>query len=219
MDLQIRYWLYPGNPRCGWRHYFQRHLLLSMHVRIVSSAMRLPVQGLNLRKPASAQGPVDWSSKTHEEGSRLDQLQFLSGSTPHPRLGKAHLTWQKDFATAKACVFSSFASSTLFRLNTLSGLCSPLMHAPHLLLSWSPHPLPGFCLYSHVRLRAAQLSPVPVIKGVPELTPLLRSTGGAALAMGVGAMNLGASVLRMTDKGVQGDVLGRRPGGPINTFG
>lgn len=32
----------------------------------------------------------------------------------------------------------------------------------------------GLCLYSSVRLKAAQLSSVPVIKGVPELAPLLR---------------------------------------------
>ncbi|KIZ02867.1 hypothetical protein MNEG_5093 [Monoraphidium neglectum] len=70
----------------------------------------------------------------------------------------------------------------------------------------------GFCLYSHERLRAAQLSSVPVIKGVPELTPLLRQPGGGGGA--VGMISIGtASGLRLSDKAAA-DAFGRRPGGP-----
>lgn len=31
----------------------------------------------------------------------------------------------------------------------------------------------GFCMYSHIKLKANSASPKPVIKGVPELTPML----------------------------------------------
>jgi drug/metabolite transporter (DMT)-like permease len=65
----------------------------------------------------------------------------------------------------------------------------------------------GFCLYSHSRLRAAQLSAVPVIKGVPELAPLLRP--GSAM----GLVGLGSTGLRLGgggDKGGGSDSFSRR---------
>jgi hypothetical protein len=57
-------------------------------------------------------------------------------------------------------------------------------------------PPPGFILYSHARLRAAQLSATPVIKGVPELSPLLRpgsALKGAALGLRVAGDKGGAA--------------------------
>lgn len=93
-----------------------------------------------------------------------------------------------------------------------SGLARPPLQpplTPRLPRLCRRHPPPGFCLYSHERLRAARLSSVPVIKGVPELTPLLRPGGGSATAIAIGL----SSGLRITEK-ASADALGRRPSGP-----
>lgn len=76
-------------------------------------------------------------------------------------------------------------------------------------------PRPATCLFSHARLRAAQALAAPVIKGVPELAPLLRPAaggGGGSLAIALGLRGAAVSGDPEGGGGGAGEPLGRRPG-------